>query len=147
ADCKLAVAEIEHQAGADWSADDAFHRGARRREVAHDRFVSMIVMNHAHPSEYRAALGSMDFRSARLDFHLPAVHALEDRVVRNSLRVDPALDVPGALLADQIELVEGLDAFDRGLHAEGLAETDDRGDDFGAVLVSPGAGVDEALVD
>src|SRR5690606_13321255 len=76
ADSKLPFAEIEHEAGAHGHTKDALDRRTRFRQVAHDRLVTVVVVDHADTTEYRAALGPMDLGPARLDLHFAAGHAL-----------------------------------------------------------------------
>src|SRR5690606_35394515 len=146
ADGKLAFAEIEHEAGAHGHTKDALDGRARRRQVAHDRLVTVVVVDHADTTEYRAPLGPVDLGSARLDLDFVVANALAELDAAHGIPLIPDQHLPGTSLAHEAELVVCLEPLHRGLLPPPRAEAADRGDDLRAVLVFPGARIDEALV-
>ena len=60
---------------------------------------------------------------------------------------DVALDLADAELADQVQVVVGLDAFGGGVHAERFGQRDDGADDGAVAVGRRGGAADEALVD
>ena len=107
----------------------------------------MIFVDHTDAAVDRAPLRAVTLWAFGRDAQLPTRHAFEhDRLFERG-RVEEALDETRALGADDIALIERLDAFDGGFHAQRIGKADDRGDDLGAVLIAQCAAVDEAALD
>src|SRR5690606_21503772 len=116
------------------------------RDVA-DRAVEALPVLLEHDlAQHRLARRARGARAAGDGFRPPG-ETLGHRLGAERPLVDVALHMAAAVQADEVELVERLDAFRGGVHAERLREAGDRGDDRAVATASLGRAADEALVD
>ncbi len=143
----MSATQVNHAVGTERNLRKTFDHGAGLRQIAHYRAVAVIVDHHPDAAEDGAAVGSIFLRPARFILKRTALQPRDHLVVGHGGRIDIALNMAGAVLLDQVELVLGFDPLGHGLHAQRLGEADDRAHDRAVVVARFGRATHEALVD
>lgn len=114
---QLAFAEINHEGRADRDIDQAFDHTAAAREIAHHRFVAVILVNQTDPAQHGAAIRAIAAGAIGLDYPIAAQQVFAHLVTGNRSGVNEALDLVDAKLAHGMQFIVRLDPFGRGVQA------------------------------
>ena len=137
--------EVELDPGPDFDLLAAFDQGPARRDISQPRALHLAVV-----VEQRRA-DDPDARFARRQLfgkgRGPLLGKRQRFLGRHRPAEDIALDERAAEVADQLQLVLGLDALGGGLHLEVGREGDDGADERGVAAFRVGGAADEGLVD